>query len=218
MKICVRIEDVKPLNLLKWPWISRFSTNVTLTTIIHPFIHPPTHPPIHPSIHPWCYSPFWALVSLRRCLHSSLSSACLLHPHIARTLVCPPDDIHPSCSWFSHWYYVLKFPIKTFFGILSSSVLIILPAHPSLLLYNIIYHTCYLYLCINDKFHHCICDASVLCLVLGHKFFVIFSFRMYAAFVPSYVLWSMLHFHNTVLAWLMLYIILFYYFGTFFEI
>jgi hypothetical protein len=33
-----------------------------------------------PSIHLWRYSPFWALASLRRRLHSSLLAALLLHP------------------------------------------------------------------------------------------------------------------------------------------
>jgi hypothetical protein len=41
---------------------------------------------------------------------------------------------------------------------------------------------------------------------------------MYKAYVLSYVLGSLLHFHNTVVAWLMLYVILFYYFGRFVEI
>ena len=34
--------------------------------------------------HLWRYSPFWALVSFIRRLHSSVSSARLLHPHIPR--------------------------------------------------------------------------------------------------------------------------------------
>jgi len=28
----------------------------------------------------------------------------------------PPDDVLPSCSWFSHLSYIMKFPIKNFFG------------------------------------------------------------------------------------------------------
>ena len=38
--------------------------------------------PYHPSIHIWRYSPFRALTSLIRRLHSSLFSALLLHPLI----------------------------------------------------------------------------------------------------------------------------------------
>jgi hypothetical protein len=34
--------------------------------------------------HLWCHSPFWALTSLRKRLHSSLSSARLFHPLIPR--------------------------------------------------------------------------------------------------------------------------------------
>jgi hypothetical protein len=37
---------------------------------------------IHPSVHLWSYSPFWALASLIRCLHSSLFAVLLLHPLI----------------------------------------------------------------------------------------------------------------------------------------
>lgn len=43
------------------------------------------HPPIHPS----SYSPFWAFVSLKRCLHSSLTPARLLHPSTHRTRNAP---------------------------------------------------------------------------------------------------------------------------------
>lgn len=38
-----------------------------------------------PSIHAWCYSPFWALASLKRHLHSSLCQAHLLRPCIPMT-------------------------------------------------------------------------------------------------------------------------------------
>ena len=88
----------------------------------------------HPSIHPWRYSPFWALASLIRCLHSSLFAALLLHPLI------------PSSCRASLWttsarlvpgiptgLVIWKFPFKTLFGILCSSILIICPTHPSLL-------------------------------------------------------------------------------------
>ena len=93
----------------------------------------------HPSIHLWRYSSFWALASLirclHRCLHSSLFAALLLYPLIPS-----------SCStslWTTSAHLVLglptglvvwKFPFRTFFGILSSSILIIWPAHSSLLI------------------------------------------------------------------------------------
>ena len=44
---------------------------------------------LHPSIHPWRCNPFCALVSLRRRLHSSLSSTPLLHPLFLRSVMCP---------------------------------------------------------------------------------------------------------------------------------
>jgi len=90
---------------------------------------------VHPSIHPWRYNPFRALASLIRRLHSSLFAALLLHPLIPS-----------SCSasiWTTSAHLVLglptglvvwKFPFRTFFGILSSSILIIWCAHCSLLI------------------------------------------------------------------------------------
>ena len=91
---------------------------------------------IHPSIHIWRYSPFRALASLKACLHSSLFSALLLQPLI-------PSSCNASL-WTTSAHLVLglpaglvlwKAPFKTFFGILSSSILIIWPAHPSLLIF-----------------------------------------------------------------------------------
>ena len=90
---------------------------------------------IHPSIHPWRYNPFRALASLTRRRHSSLFVALLLHPLVPS-----------SCStslWTTSAHLVLglptglvvwNFPFRTFFGILSSSILIIWPAHSSLLI------------------------------------------------------------------------------------
>ena len=90
---------------------------------------------IHTSIHIWRYSPIWALASLIRHLHSSLFAALLLHPLIPSScsaslwttsthlVVCLPTGL---VAW--------KFPFRTFFGILSSSILIIWPAHSSLLI------------------------------------------------------------------------------------
>ena len=103
----------------------------------------------------------------------------------------PPDNSLPSCSWFSHWSSLWNYPLRTFFGIVSSSILIIWPTQLSLPILD---------LCINYKFHNSIKDASVLYLVLGHKTFLIFYFQVYIAFVLSFVLGWTLHFHNTVLA------------------
>jgi hypothetical protein len=107
-----------------------------------------------------------------------------------------------------------NFQLRTFSGILPSSVLIIIwRAHPSL----IILISCprYSYVGINYKFHYSLWDGSVLYIVLGHKFFSTFFFRMYIAFLLSFVFESRVHVHNTVVASLMFYIILFYYFGGF---
>ena len=83
----------------------------------------------HPSIHMRRYSPFRALASLVRRLHSSLFASLLLHPLIPS-----------SCSaslWTTSAHLVLglptgrvvwKFPFRTFFGIISSSILIM--THP----------------------------------------------------------------------------------------
>ena len=89
---------------------------------------------MHPSIHLWRYSPFRALASLTRRLHSSLFVALLLHPLVPG-----------SCSaslWTTSAHLVLglptglvvwKFLFRTFFGILSST-LIIWPTHSSFLI------------------------------------------------------------------------------------
>ena len=88
-----------------------------------------------PSIHIWRYSPFQALASLIRRLHSSLFSALLLQPLI-------PSSCNASL-WTTSAHLVLglptglvvwKFPFKTFFGILSSSIFIMWPAHTNLLI------------------------------------------------------------------------------------
>jgi len=87
------------------------------------------------SIHMWRYSPFRALTSLIRRLHSSLFSAVLLQPLI-------PSSYNASL-WTTSAHLViglptglvvLKFPFKTFFAILSSSILTMCPAHPNLLI------------------------------------------------------------------------------------
>ena len=88
------------------------------------------------TIHLWRYSTFRALASLIRRLHSSLFVALLLHPLIPS-----------SCSaflWTTSAHLVLGLPTGLwygsfrlelfFFGILSSSILIIWPAHSFLLI------------------------------------------------------------------------------------
>ena len=89
---------------------------------------------IHPFIHPWRYSPFRTLASLISRLHSSLLAALLLHPLIPRSC--------RASLWTTSAHLILglttglavrKFPFKTLFGILCSSILTICPAHPSLL-------------------------------------------------------------------------------------
>ena len=89
---------------------------------------------IHPSFHLGRYSPFRALASLIRLLNSSLLAALLFHPLI-------PNSCRAS-HWTTSAHLVLglptvlavwKFPFKTLSGILCFSILIIRPAHPSIL-------------------------------------------------------------------------------------
>ena len=57
------------------------------------------------SIHVWHCGPFWALASLKSCLHSSVSPACLLYP-----------QIHGVCTayfWTVSSHTVLGFPNGT---------------------------------------------------------------------------------------------------------
>ena len=108
---------------------------------------------------------------------------------------------------------VMEFSIKNLFlGILSSSSLIIWPAHRSLLILLSfrIFWSFY-----NRTVHYSIQVVSVLPLVLGHIFYAVFSFQTYLAFVLSFVLGSRLHFHNIILASLMFCIVLFSCFGGF---
>ena len=107
-----------------------------------------------PSIHLWRYIPFRALASLTRCLHSSLFAALLLHPLVPS-----------SCSaslWTTSVHLVLglptglvlrKFPFRTFFGIHSFSILIIWPAHSSLLILMSSTIFCSLYKLYSSLFH-----------------------------------------------------------------
>ena len=90
---------------------------------------------LYAPIHLWRYSLFWALDSLRRCLCTSLSSACLFHPCIPR--ICDVSLQVMSSHLvlgFPTGLVLLSFPSRTFFGILSSSILIICPTHLSLLI------------------------------------------------------------------------------------
>ena len=71
--------------------------------------------PIHPSIHVWRYSPFWAQASLKRrllCPHLAYSILVFLGPvmHVGNVLPCR--------SWFSHWFVLWNFPLRTSFEIL----------------------------------------------------------------------------------------------------
>ena len=79
-------------------------------------------------------SPFWALASLIRCLHSSLFSALLLHPLIPSS--CNTSLWTTSAHLFlglPTGLVVWKFLFKAFFGKISSSILIMCPAHRNLL-------------------------------------------------------------------------------------
>jgi len=91
---------------------------------------------IHPSIHLWFYSPFRALFSLIKRLRLSLFAA-LLFLHLI-PISCSASLWNTSAHLFLGLLTVLvvwKFTFRTFFwGILSSSILIIWPAHSSLLI------------------------------------------------------------------------------------
>ena len=68
---------------------SFYNTCLSSKWSTHPFIHPP----IHPSIHPWRYIPFWALIFLRRHLHSSLLSARFPILVFLASLMCPSERL-----------------------------------------------------------------------------------------------------------------------------
>jgi hypothetical protein len=142
----------------------------------------------HPSVHPWHYSPFRALASLNRCLHSSLFSALLVHPRVPNTcnaFFCTAS-FYPTLG-LSTGLVLWNFPFGTFFGILPSSILIIWPAHPNLLI--LISSTIFrpLYNLYSSLFHlgrqcPCSCVGSYIVSV------AIFSFQMSLTFVLSFVL------------------------------
>ena len=83
---------------------------------------------INPNIHIWRYSPFRALTSLIRRLHSSTFSVLLLHP-----LIPSSSGPHPSICFlvFQLALWWRSFRLKTIFRILSSSILTMWPAHPN---------------------------------------------------------------------------------------
>ena len=96
--------------------------------------------------HLWHYSPFWSLAFIRKHLHSSLSSVHLLYPLIPR--ICDVSFQTTSSHLvlgFPIGLVLKNFPFKTFYGIRASSILIIWPAHPSLLIsiYSIIFRSLY---------------------------------------------------------------------------
>jgi hypothetical protein len=102
---------------------------------------------IHPSIHLWRYSPFWALASLRRRLYSSLSSARPLRPRIPR--ICYVSRRMTSSHLalgFPSGLVLRNFQLRIFWGILSSSILMTQPAHPSFII--LISSTKFISLCI----------------------------------------------------------------------
>ena len=112
------------------------------------------------------------------------SSAHLLHPLIPR--VCDVSLWKTSFCLvlgFPTSLVLCNFPLKTFFGILSSSILIIWPTHLSLLI--LISFSTFRYL--SYKF------LPSRTPVLGHTFFLIFFFQLYIAFVLSFVLGSKQH-------------------------
>ena len=140
----------------------------------------------------WRYSPFRPLASLIRRLHSSLFSALLLHPLI-------PSSCNVSL-WTTSAHLVLglptglvmwKFPFKTFFGGLSSSILIMWPAHPNLLILMSpkMFSSSY-------KLESSLSPPPV----LSHIFFAIFSFQTCLASALLFVLVSRSHFHGIILA------------------
>ena len=97
-------------------------------SVLHSAFH------VQPSIHIWRYSPFRVLTSLIRRILSSLFSALLLHPLIpsscnATLWTTSADPVLGLPTGLFVW----KFPFKNFFGILSSSIHIILPSHSNLL-------------------------------------------------------------------------------------
>ena len=72
-------------------------------------------------IHLWRYNSFWALASFKRHLHSSLSSACLLHSRIPK--MCPSGR-HPPILFLVFplvFYYEISHS-DPFWGICSFSV------------------------------------------------------------------------------------------------
>jgi len=156
-----------------------------LRTVIFPY-----NPSIHPFIHLWRYSPVRALTSLTRRFHSSLFAALLLHPLI--------PSIYSASLWTTSTHLVLglptglvvsKFPFRTCFGILSSSILFIWPTHSSLLVLMSSTMFGSLYKLYSSLFHLG-CPSHV----LGHIFFAIFSFQTCLASALTFVLRSKLTF------------------------
>jgi hypothetical protein len=84
-----------------------------------------------PSLH----SISWALASLSRCHHSSVSSAHFLHPPIPRIfdVFLRATSSHLVLG-FPTGLVLWNYPLRTFIGIHSSSILIIWPFHLSLLI------------------------------------------------------------------------------------
>jgi len=119
------------IDLLGWKCVHQES----LISVQTSFLYAPIIQELQIMLHLWHYSLFWALDFLRRCLFTSLSSACLFHPHIPR--ICDVSLQVMSSHLvlgFSTGLVLLSFRSRTFFRILSSSILIICPTHLSLLI------------------------------------------------------------------------------------
>jgi hypothetical protein len=85
--------------------------------------------------HVWHYSPCWIVASLKRHLRSCISPFNLLRLHT--------PGICNAFFWTTSYHLILgfptalvlwDFPLRIFFGILSSSILMMWPAHPNLLI------------------------------------------------------------------------------------
>ena len=128
------------------------------------------------SCHSLHYSPFWALASPQK-IPPFFSVFCF--PHLIPR-ICDVSFRTTSSNLFLGFptgFVLWTFPLRTFFGILSSSFLIIWPTHHSLLILIscAIFRTLYK---LQILLFHLAC--------IGHKF-LIFSVQMYIAFFLSFV-------------------------------
>lgn len=114
------IVVVVMIDLLGWKYIHQES----LISVQTSFLYAPIIQELQILFHLWHYSLFWALDSLRRCLSTTLSSACLFHPRIPRTCDVSLQVMSTHLVLgFSSGLILLSFPSRNFFGILLSSIL-----------------------------------------------------------------------------------------------